>query len=221
MKSKEGILILVVFILTAVVAYTTFGNKNKGTFNKDLISIDTTKITDIIIYPPDEPETKAINFTREADQWLISSDSLQKQAADYTQVKSMLNMLATLSIKSLAAKGENAFSTFEVANTNRRVVVKYGKKTAADLYIGKLKIAQPNTPPPIDGEEVNPFQAQQRPTLLTFVRLNKDDKIYAVEGMLGNVFNRKAEQFLPPVPKSEAAPAVGDSTIMIKPQIQN
>ena len=61
------------------------------------------------------------------------------------------------------------------------------KKALADVYIGKFSYTQPAQP-------ANPYQRPQG-TMSTFVRLNGEKEVYAVDGYLSMTFNRSITDY--------------------------
>lgn len=193
MKLTNKVLIAVLAILVLFVLYTQFGNNNKGTFTKDLIELDTAKVTSLTIYPNNAPG-KEMMFFRENNNWLLTSDTLSGQQAKPGIVSQLLATLANIKTKRLAATGKEKWAEYEVDANSRRVVVKNDNKVLLDLYIGKLNISQPQQPAGGDGG-FNPNQ-MQRPTATSYIRLSNDDKVYAVDGALGASFSQEPEQYL-------------------------
>lgn len=193
MKLSNKALIALLAILILFVLYTQFGTDNKGTFTKDLVELDTAKVTSLTIYPDNTPEGQMM-FFRENNTWLLTADTLSGQPAEPRIVNQLLATLAGIKTKRLAATGKEKWAEYEVGANNRRVVAKEGDKVLLDLYIGKLNISQPQQPAGGDGA-YNPNQ-MQRPTATSYIRLNEDDKVYAVDGALGASFSQEPKQYL-------------------------
>ncbi|OWY20026.1 DUF4340 domain-containing protein [Sphingobacteriales bacterium UPWRP_1] len=193
MKFNNKTLIALVAVLVVAVLYLQFGGKKEGTFNKNLFALDTAKVNLLTVYPNATPGEQLI-FLREGTDWLLNTDSVSGQKADPGVVKGMLNTLAGLQVKRLAATGKDKWAAYEVDENTRRVVAKNGNKVLLDVYIGKFNIAKPENSV-VDDENFNPYQ-MQRPSVNSYIRLAGDDKVYAVEGMLSTAFSRKPDELL-------------------------
>ncbi|OWY22552.1 DUF4340 domain-containing protein [Sphingobacteriales bacterium UPWRP_1] len=210
MKLNNKVLIILVAVLLAFVLYTQFGNNKQGTFNKTLFALDTAKVTSLAFYPDTTAAETQMEFTREGNEWLLTTDSINAQTANPDVVKSLLNMLAMLEAKRLAAAGKDKWNEYEVGENGRHIIAKNGNQVLLNLYIGKFNISNPENQTG-NAENMNPYQAQQRPVVTSYIRLAKDDKVYAVEGMLKAIFNRNPAEFLqqkPETPPTSAADSI-------------
>ena len=196
MKLNNKVLLALLGVLAAIFLYTQYSGNKEGTFKKDLFATDTAKITSITIYPNKTPG-KQLTLNRQDDGWKMTNDSITDTAVEPASVKSMLTTIAQLSVKRLAAAGKDKWAEYEIDDNATRVVAKQGSKTVLDIYIGKFNVGQPQNAGSAD-ENFNPNQ-MQRPTLTTYIRLHNDDKVYAVDGMVGAPFSKQPPTFQPKV----------------------
>ena len=212
MKSTNIFLILLLLALVAAVVGTQFFGKDKQrSFRKDLVSIDTAKVTKMLLYPS-SLEGKKLTFQRvNTSSWEVQVADSAAAPAQNDMVKYMLGSLLSVKPKRMAAKSSDKWAEYQVdGDTGTRLKIMEGDKEKLDLHIGKFSMQQnPQRP----GQEMNPAQMrqQQQPKMSTFVRLEGDQETYAVDGMLSMTFNRKAEDFIAR-PVVEEAPAATDST---------
>ena len=196
MKLSNTVLIAIFFALAGIMSWIYFSDSKdeKRNFRKELVSIDTSKVTELLLYPQ-ALQGKEIKFAKQSDGWLLSSEDtsavLEKQAVD-----ALVNNLLQVKPKRLAARSEAKWQELEVDEAKAtRIKVKEGSDITLDLFIGKFTFQQaegnPNMPP-----------QQQQPIMTSFVRLAGDVDVYAVDGILSMMYNRQVSDFLPK-PKTE------------------
>lgn len=192
MKLSNTALITIFIALAGIIAWVNFSDSKdeKRNFRKELVSIDTSKVTELLLYPQ-ALQGKEIKFTKQNGSWLLNSSDtsavLEKQAVD-----GLVNNLLQVKPKRLAARSEAKWVELEVDETKAtRIKVKEGNDITLDLFVGKFTFQQaeanPNMPP----------QQQQQPIMTSFVRLAGDIDVYAVDGILSMMYNRQVADFLP------------------------
>ncbi len=175
------------FALLAIVLFVSFfGNgKANSSFKSELVTFDSVSVTHITIYPKGGGEP--ISFEKKNSQWFVSGEDGEYNA-DNGQIKNMLSLLSGLKAKRLAAKEKDKWGKYELTDSlSTRVKIADNEKDLADLCIGKFSYTQA----PQSG---NPYM-QQRGIMTSFVRLNGEDEVYAVDGFLGMTFSRSAKDF--------------------------
>jgi len=158
-------------------------NRNR-TFTSQLTDFDTSNISIMMVYPKAGGEP--IQFDKEANNWKISIGG-KKYNADGGMLEGMILNLQTLHAIRIAAKGKDQWTKYEVTDSlATRVQLMTNKKKVADIYIGKFSYKQPKNP--------NPY-IQQQGTMTSFVRIEGDKNVYAIEGIIGMAFNRRPGDF--------------------------
>jgi hypothetical protein len=186
-KVKTKQLSAVFLVLLAAVLITAVGGNTKKTrsFLSELTEIDTSSVTALTIYPAGKDVPVVLQ--RQGGNWVVA-DGETSHNADNRQAEEMLNTLAELTSTRLAAKDKDRWENYEVTDSlATRVEVKAGKKTAADLYIGKFSYSQPPQ------QAMSPYGGRQQGTMTSYVRLAGEREVYAVEGFLRMMFSRDAE----------------------------
>ncbi len=172
-KKGKGSLYLIFAVLLIAVIITQISKSRKGerSFKSDLMEFAAEDVASIDLY------TKANNFKpfsilNNNGEWTIKQDE-KEYPADSDLINNMIHELSGLqAIQKVAAK-KDRWDEFDVTDTTGvRVVVNSNKKVIGDVFIGRFSYNQ-NTRKP-----------------KTFVRLNKDNDVYAVEGYLSMTFNR-------------------------------
>lgn len=177
-----AVLLLIALILT-IHDKKGLTNRNRS-FKEKLTDFDSTQVTSLIIYPKSKKDP--IVLSKEDKTWTVSSAG-KKFSADESGVKNMIGSLFSLNPMRIAAKDKSSWNEYEVSDSNSsRVQVFVGKNVAADIYIGKFTYQQP--------KNANPYTRQQG-TLTSYVRVDGDNSVYALDGLLSLSFNRQASDF--------------------------
>ena len=194
MKLSNTALITIFIALAGIIAWVNFSDSKdeKRNFRKELVSIDTSKVTELLLYPQ-ALQGKEIKFTKQNDGWLLNSSDtsavLEKQAVD-----GLVNNLLQVKPKRLAARSEAKWVELEVDETKAtRIKVKEGNEITLDLFVGKFTFQQAEANPNMPPQQ----QQQQQPVMTSFVRLAGDTDVYAVDGILSMMYNRQVADFLP------------------------
>ncbi len=188
-KVKLNHLVITFVVLLAIVLVTVPGGdaRKSRSFKQELTRFDSSAVTSLEILP--KSGTDLISLQKKDGNWLVSKGNTSHNA-DNRQVNNMLTTLWELNAKRLAANDRERWDEFEVTDSlGSRVRVLEGDKTVADLYVGKFSYTQPS------GQAANPYMRQQRGTMTSFVRLEGEKEVYAVDGFLTMMFNRSVNDF--------------------------
>jgi hypothetical protein len=179
--------VLLILSVLAIVSNNSKSTLSRNrTFNSVLTDFDTTKVSQIYIYPKFKKEP--IVLTKNGEDWKVAIDN-KKYNADPNIIKGMLNTLITLRATRLAAKSKSQWAEFELTDSAAsRVQLVAGKKTVVDLYMGKFSYQQPKNTNPYD-------YYRQQGKMTSYVRLAGKKEVFAVEGLLAMSFNRQANDF--------------------------
>jgi hypothetical protein len=184
--NTKTLVILLVIVLGIYFLAGMFENDDR-TFKSELVSVDTAKITKIIITPKigggDE-----ITFTKTGSEW-----DLKSAGKSYKSSKSSINnILAKLSMlrpERVAATENTKWKEFEVTDsTSTRVTLYSGDKVASEIYVGKFSYTQP---PQVQGMP----QQQNQGKMSTYVRLAGEDEVYVVDGFLKMEIQPKVDAY--------------------------
>ncbi len=177
-KLNVKTLIIILVILAAILVIINMAGDNERSFKSNIVEVDTSQVTSIHIFVPKNQVQITLTRTGNNGNWTVSSEG-HKYNADPNVIKNILAQLNDLKAERIAARNKDKWDKFEVSDsTGIRVILKGGKKQLADLYIGKFSYAQP----PQSGMQ-NPYQ-QQRGKMTSFVRLEGENEVYAVDGFL-------------------------------------
>lgn len=163
------LLLLVIFLLLFE------GGKDERTFREALVDIDTTAVTEILIYPKSQ-EYKEVKLFKEGESWLVTLPLGGSAKVSDQKIREVITQLLAIKPNRLAAREESKWNELQVDSTGSRVKVYEGSKLALDLVIGRFSFKQPRS-------------------MNTFVRLYNDKDVYEVDGFLDMTFNQGANVF--------------------------
>jgi hypothetical protein len=185
-KINNKILLIAVGVLVILYAGVKMYSKfvTDKTISSQIIEVDTTKVTKIQIYPTSEQRAE-ITFVKSGSSWTVSKDKITAQA-EPNGIKQLLSQIMEIKSQRLAAKSKDKWAEFNVTDTAAtRFKVYEGSDLVADVYIGKFTYQQSQNPYAMYGG------GNGGVTGTTYVRLNNNDEIYAVNGFLIFTFNQQ------------------------------
>jgi hypothetical protein len=178
--------IFAVLLILVIIIYYMDSKKGERTFRSNIVDIDTSKVTSIIIYPKRSRE-EPVEIQRKGNLWKIKTGQ-KLFNADENIVNNILKTLTELRPKRVAATDRSRWKEFEVTDSlATRVKLITGKKTGADIYFGKFSYQQP--------KNQMAYYYNQRGTINTYIRIAGDKIVYVVEGYLGMTLNRELNDF--------------------------
>lgn len=173
--SRTLVFIFGFFLILATIMIYYDSSHEERTFEKNIVNIDTSRVTAISIFPK-VTDHKEVKLFKEGNYWKVKLDNNKSVPAEFSKVKNVLNQLVQIKSNSVAAQEENKWGEFKVDSSGTRVQVHEGNSTTLDIIIGKFTFQQPRT-------------------ALSYVRLKGDKIVYEVVGFLEYSFNQKANDF--------------------------
>lgn len=176
-KVNNKILGLIFAVLLLVVGFLLLfeGGKNERTFRQVLVDIDTTAVTQILIYPKSQ-QHKEVKLFKEGENWQVTLPSGGTAKVPDLRIRDVFRQLLAIKPERLAARDESKWNELQVDSTGTRLKVYQGSKLALDIVLGRFSFQQPRS-------------------MNTFVRLYNDKDVYEVEGFLDMTFNQGANVF--------------------------
>jgi len=176
-KSNKTLWIVFAILLVAtILIFNTESTKNERTFKKDLVTIDTSAVSEIVIFPKAKKGTE-VKLTKTNNSWNVTAENGNQYLVPNFKIKNMLNQLLAIKPKRLASRSKEKFNEYQVNDsTATRIVVREGSNEVLNLILGKFAFQQPRS-------------------MSTFVRLASDNDIYEVDGFLDMTFNKTVDNF--------------------------
>ena len=178
-------LIILLVILGAWLLYTQLNKKEDRTFKSQLVTVDTARVSQIVVIPKiggGEP----ITITRNGADWNLESAG-KSYKSDKASVRNVLAELSRMRTDRVAAIDPSKWAEMEVTDsTGTRVQLFDGDDLMADLYLGKFSYTQEPS--------ANP---QQRPQTRMFsnIRPVDDNLVYVVEGFIKMTIQPKVNAY--------------------------
>lgn len=175
-------LLILVVIVKIRESSKTAHNRNR-TFTSQLTNFDSASVGSIYITPK---SGKSVHLYKDVKGWKVESKG-KKYNADINLVTNMIQQMKGLTAVSIAANGKDKWKEFQVTDSAAtNVKFMNGNKTLMDIYLGKFSYKKPTN--------YNPYMRQQG-NMTSYVRVNGDNRVYAVSGFLAMSFNRQANDF--------------------------
>ncbi len=173
-KLNSKILIILILVLGGVLLISEFSGKKERSFASELIAVDTAQVTTLEIDFP--KESANVLLKRNGTIWQVESNG-KKYLADQQMIKRLLSAYVLMKPDRVAATSSDKWDDFEVSDSTAvAVTIKEDEKILGKVYYGKLAFSQPA------GNQQ--MMRQQQPDVKTFVRVDGDKHVYAVEGFL-------------------------------------
>lgn len=191
LKQLLGIFVVLLLIVLGVEVFNGKDRKNSS-FKSELINVEPDEIGSFIVYNKNEPAVP-VTFTKNGEHWSISKEDKQYNASPQA-IDAIKGLISKVSAERIVANNKNKWDEYQVSDSAAtRLIVKNNEgKEIGDLYIGKFNYTQPKT------QNQNPYQRQQG-TMTSFVRMNNDKEVYAVNGYLSMAFDRDIKYMRDPV----------------------
>jgi hypothetical protein len=169
-------LVFVVLLLVVVILFFFDSGKNERTFREVLVDIDTSAVTQILIF------SKANNYQpikvfKQDDKWLVELKNGKTASVTEQKISQTLSELSSIIPKRLAARNKEKWGEFQVDSTGTRVQIFEGDEPSLDIVIGRFNYQQ------------------QLQSVSSYVRLHNDVDVYEVDGFLAFTFNKDANAF--------------------------
>lgn len=174
--NNKTLALLFAALLVIVILFVLLDSgKNERTFRQVLVDIDTSSVTEILIYPKSQNHQE-VKLFKSADGWKVTLASGNTANVADKRISDLYTQLLAILPKRLAARDEGKWNELQVDSTGSRVKVLEGSEVTLDLVIGRFSFQQPRT-------------------MNTFVRLYNDTDVYEVDGFLDMTFNQGANSF--------------------------
>lgn len=191
LNRKSNLLLgLVLLLLGLILFFTLRSDKKKGdrNFKKDLVSVDTSRITKIIINPETVPGEEVILEKRDG-LWKVNIGEGLYADMDPNNVAKLMRDLNNIDSKRIVTRSKDKFETYKVNDSGTRVKAMAGSKKLIEMIIGKSVIDQKS----IQG--ASSTSGGMNPKFISYMRLLGEDEVYSVDGFLEGAFNQSEDGF--------------------------
>lgn len=167
--------IFLTLIIVVIWIFLSDPSKNERTFRQNIVNIDTTKITEIYLFPKSQ-NGKEVKLFKTENIWKVKTEFNKEFTIPPFKIKNLLNQLLAIKPKRLASRSSEQWSVYQVDSNATRILVNEGTEETLNLIIGKFAFQQPRS-------------------MSTYVRLANDVDVYEVDGFLEMTFNKDANSF--------------------------
>ena len=163
------------FLVIALIIIISDSGSNERTFRSELVDIDSSAVTQILIYPK-TLSTNNVRLYKEDESWRVELADNKTAPVPQNKIDQILKQLMEVKPERLAGRGTEKWTEFEVDTSATRIEIYEGSDKTLDLVIGKFTFQQPRT-------------------MKTFVRLAEDTDVYETNGFLSMTFNQDADYY--------------------------
>jgi len=168
-------IVFAVLLIAVILIFSSESTKKERSFRKEIVTIDTSSITSISLYPKSK-NGQEVKLLLDGDNWKVSGENTQTYSVPQNKIDNLINQLLAIKPKRVASKSKSKWREYQVDSAATRVVVNEDGSEALDLIIGKFAFQQPRS-------------------MSTFVRLNDENEVYEVDGFLDMTFNKDVNSF--------------------------
>ncbi len=179
-KINTRVLLLAFVVLGGLLLITVFRDSegHEKTFRDEFYKIDSSQVKTILLYPQkiNHQEIRLVNVS--GNQWEVQN-KITNSDADTAAVQSLIKTLVHMKPVRLAGNDKESWKEFDVTDSagTRIKGLDPSQKTVIDLVVGKFSYNQ------------------QSRSGVTYVRVNGDDKVYAVDGFLSPMLNQEFDRW--------------------------
>lgn len=169
---NNKVLLLILLALLAIYGLSRlFSGKRDSTFQAELIALDSMKVASLRLDP--KGEEAVFTLKKEDGRWFATQGELTAPAKE-SAIQSLLAGLSMVQTKYIAAKDKDKLAEFELEEGLGHHVQVFDEagKLLKDFFVGRFDIDQ------------------QARSITTFIRLNGQNEVYAVDGMQTMPFGR-------------------------------
>ena len=175
-SNKTLLILFAVLLIIAVLIIMKNNSGSESTFKTELIDIDSSAVSQVIIIPKGDKEKEVKLFKDNDGIWKVDIGNGKSAVIEDGKLDNIFTQVLSIKANRLVAKDDSKWKEFGVDSSATRVEFYEGNDKTLDLVIGRFSFQQPRT-------------------MNTFVRLTDEDEVYEVEGYLGITFNKKADDF--------------------------
>jgi hypothetical protein len=146
----------------------------ESNLRKDLMQLDTAKITEVRILPSGHRDEE-LKLVREGYHWKVSKGKQQSQS-DEALVRSLLSLVRQVKAQRMVTHKKERSEEFNVGEKSTHVSIYQNSTKKVDFQIGKTGFTSA-----ADGSFSGGY---------TYLRLTDENEVYAVEGFFESGFNR-------------------------------
>ncbi len=175
--STKSLIITFAALLIIVAAFLIKDSlQGERSFPSSIISLDTSKVTAINLYPK-SLNHREVRIFKDGNEWKVQLPNDNNTAkVPLSKVQQLLSQILSIKPVSVAAESASKWKDFQVDTAGTRVKVFEGSDDVLDLTIGKFAYRQPQS-------------------MSTYIRVNDDKNVYLTNGFLDMTFNHDADYF--------------------------
>ena len=177
-------LLIILAVVIAIYFISTLGGDKDRTFKSEIVTVDTAKVTKIVVTPKIGAGDDII-FTKTGQEWKLESGG-KTYTPGKNSAKQILWELIKMRAERVAATSKSKWKELEVTDSTGTSVKLYEDgDEVANIYIGKFSYTQPK------GQQTR----QNRGKMSTCVRPADENNVYVVDGFIKMNIPAKVESY--------------------------
>lgn len=150
-------------------------DQHTGTFDKQLVALDTSQVDRVVLKYPEL--ASEVELSRNSGTWNISKVNYSGKA-DGQAIGRLIAALSEVEAERVVTRQVEKYSKFQVTDSaGKRAQIYSGGELLADLVVGKFNYDQ------------------KTGKATSYVKLNDDERVFGVEGMLSMTVGSNANSF--------------------------
>ena len=172
-KFSSTTLLIVLAVLIGLVLLNKyyFSKKSEITFNDAFVQIDTSLVTEVLVYPKAE-KGKEIKLTKDENGWQLQFEKINTRA-DSSAVRNLVGSFKDIKSNSLAGVDKSSWAELQIDDTSgSRIKIMTSDNKTYDMVVGKFG-----------------YNAAAR-NGVTYIRHTGEEAVYAIDGFLAFSVNQ-------------------------------
>ena len=182
-KFNNKYLVIILVVLGALFVFIKFykSPRTEKTLRTDIVQIDTSKVSKIVINPSSEPGSEVIFRRETGNEWTVNNGKVDAKTGK-NSLKNLLSQLIEIKPIRLESRSKESWKDYNLTDSAATRILAYeDDEEILNIYIGKFTYQQTN----------DPYSGGRGGVKGTsYVRLAGEDEIYAVDGFLSFAFNQ-------------------------------
>ena len=102
-------IIFIILLIAVVLIFTTESTKKERSFKKDIVTLDTSAVSSMIIYPKSKPGSK-VELLNSDGSWKVIAENSKSYTVPKSKIDNLFNQLLRIQPKRVAARSKSKWT---------------------------------------------------------------------------------------------------------------